>query len=170
MFSTRLRVLSLVLTLTFFSNYSLAKKHPKETKPTQPALTLVSHPGAIADDSAIVAAVQSQRGVRFVEGGNLTVTAILPDDTQGRPHQKWEAELSDGSVIMVVYNSDMGDQVPVQLGAKFSVGGEFIWTKDGGLVHWVHEDPKQKRPDGFVYINETVYGIVPSEQKKKKNR
>lgn len=162
MFSNRLRVLALVLTVTFFTNAGFAGGK-KQVPP-------ISHPGQIANDLAIVAAVQSKKSMRFVEGGNLTVTAILPDDNQGLPHQKWEAELSNGSVIMIVYNSNMGDQVPVQIGAKFSVGGEFIWTQDGGLVHWVHADPKKRRPDGFVFINETLYGLSEGNTGKKKGQ
>lgn len=116
------------------------------------------HPGLIHDDKQLIQAVSARQNQYYVEAGDLVVSNILPDDTQGLPHQKWEARLSNGTTITIVYNSDMGDRVPVQIGTVFAVGGQFIWTKQGGLVHWVHQDPKQIRPDGYVLINDVVYG------------
>ena len=121
------------------------------------------HPGKIADDSALVAAVRSHRSVSYVEAANLTVTQLLPDDTSGRTHQKWRAQLSDGSNITVVYNTDLGNRVPVQVGSKFGVGGQYIQTGNSGLIHWLHDDPRHSRPDGYVYFNGIVYGDVDHE-------
>lgn len=141
----KLNVLTLALVLT--SSLSFAEKMP-----------VVAHPGEVHGDIQIVQAVSSRQSQFYVEGAELVVTNVLPDDTDGLPHQKWEARLSDGSIIMVVYNSNMGERIPVEIGATFSVGGQFIWTADGGLVHWVHSDPKHKRPDGYVMFNGVVYG------------
>ena len=152
MLSTRLRVVGLSLAISILSSMAIADGGQQQS--------LASHPGQIQNDAALVAAVHSKQNQFFVEAGDLVVTAILPDDTQGLPHQKWEAQLSDGSVVMIVYNSDMGDRVPVQVGEHFSVGGQFIWTSGGGLVHWVHADPKKKRPDGYVFVDNVVYGAI----------
>ncbi len=142
----RLRVLGLIL--MFLNSVAFAGANGQ----------LTDHPGQIQDDSALVSAVNSRHNEFFIEAGNLVVSNILPDDTSGLPHQKWQARLSDGSIITVVYNSDMGERVPVQIGSTFGVGGQFIWTGNGGLVHWVHDDPKKIRPDGYVYLNGVVYG------------
>ena len=119
---------------------------------------MTDHPGEIQNDNDLVAAVNSRRGVFYLEAGNIVVTKLLPDDTSGLRHQKWQAKLSNGSTVEIVYNSDMGDRVPVRIGDKFGVGGEFIWTRGGGLVHWVHEDKSNRRPDGYVFLNGVVYG------------
>lgn len=121
------------------------------------------HPGQIQDDSNLVAAVAARHNEFYVEAGNLTVSKLLPDDTSGLPHQKWQARLSNGSTITVVYNSDMGPRVPIQIGDKFAVGGQFIWTGNSGLIHWVHDDPQGHRPDGYVYFNGVVYGDTDHE-------
>lgn len=144
MISTHLRVAALALILTLTTSLAVAQ------------------PGYLEEDTALVAAVQSRRNVHYVEGGNLVVTKILPDDNHGLPHQSWEAQLSDKSFITVVYNTNMGERIPVEVGMTFSVGGQFIWTKDGGLIHWLHHDPKKKRPDGWVFIDDVLYGI-PSD-------
>ncbi|MCC2678779.1 MAG: hypothetical protein K0R29_1355 [Pseudobdellovibrio sp.] len=164
--SARFRVAVLALVFSLSANFAFAQtaefpvtQPSLEGKKNQPAPITVSQPGKKEDDSALIAAVQSKRNVHYVEGGNLVVTKILPDDNHGLPHQSWEAQLSDGSIITVVYNSNMGERVPVEEGMTFSVGGQFIWTKDGGLIHWLHHDPKKKRPDGWVFLEDIVYGI-----------
>lgn len=117
-----------------------------------------SHPGQVTDDSRLVAAFKARRGVDFIEAGNLVVTKLLPDDNQGLRHQKWQARLSNGGILTIVYNSDMDEKVPLNVGDVFSVGGQFIWTGNGGLIHWVHDDPKGRRPDGYVLFDGVQYG------------
>ena len=111
----------------------------------------MDHPGQVADDSALVTAVNSHRRADYVEAGNLVATKVLPDDTKGLPHQKWEARLSTGDVITIIYNLDLGARVPIQEGESFGVGGQFIPTGKTGIIHWLHDDPRKNRPDGYVY-------------------
>ncbi|MGZ3769817.1 MAG: DUF3465 domain-containing protein [Bdellovibrio sp.] len=111
----------------------------------------------IADDSDIVRAVNDQRRIRYVEGGGMLVVKILPDDNSGLKHQKWIVRLSNGINVEAVYNSDMCPRIPVRIGDVVAMGGEFIWTKSGALIHWLHGDPKKKRQDGFVYLNGNYY-------------
>lgn len=122
-----------------------------------------NQPGDVTDDSALVAAVGARKNDFYVEAGNLVVTKILPDDTSGLPHQKWQARLSNGDIVTIVYNSDMGVRVPVHIGESFSAGGQFIWTPQGGLLHWLHDDPRHQRPDGYVLVNGVVYGDTDHE-------
>jgi len=123
----------------------------------------IDHPGEIKDDTQLVEAYRARKNVYYLEAGDLIVSKLLPDDTNGLPHQKWEAKMSNGDNVSIVYNSDMGTKVPVKIGDHFSVGGQFIWTGHGGLVHWVHDDPKKVRPDGYVYLNGVVYGDTDHE-------
>jgi hypothetical protein len=113
--------------------------------------------GDTSSDAAIVAAVNGHQRLNFVEGGNMVVTKILPDDTQGLQHQKWMVRLSNGQQLMAVYNSDMCPRVPVKVGDVVAMGGQFIWTSDGGLLHWLHKDPRHSRPDGYVEIDGKFY-------------
>ncbi len=111
------------------------------------------------NDSEIVRALENRKMVNFIQGANLVVTRILPEDTRGNPHQLWMARLSSGSQVKIIYNLDMGERVPLKVGDVFSVGGQFLWTNKGGLIHWTHEDPRKNRPDGYVILDGQVYGI-----------
>jgi hypothetical protein len=108
-------------------------------------------------DADIVAAVTSRHSLNFVKGGGMVVVKLLPDDTNGLQHQKWIVRLSNGSTMQAVYNLDMCEYVQLKVGDVISMGGQFIWTKGGGLLHWLHFDPREKRPDGFVEVNGKVY-------------
>lgn len=126
----------------------------------------IDHAGQINDDKQLVAAVEAKEDAYYVEAGNLVTTKLLPDDTKGNPHQKWQARLSNGTVITVVYNSDMGDRVPIEEGDTFGAGGQFISQGKGGILHWVHADPKNHRPDGYVYLKGVVYGDIDAKDTK----
>lgn len=108
-------------------------------------------------DAAIVRAAQRKARVNFVEGAGMEVVKVLPDDTTGLEHQKWVVRLSDGQNIEAVYNTDMCPHVPIQVGDIVAMGGMFLWTNQGGLIHWLHHDPRGNRPDGYVMVNGTYY-------------
>ncbi|AHZ86355.1 hypothetical protein Bb109J_c1014 [Bdellovibrio bacteriovorus] len=110
-----------------------------------------------ASDSDLVRAVNERRREDFVEGGRLTVVKILPDDNSGLEHQKWVVRLSNGELMQAVYNLDMCPRVPLNVGDVIAMGGQFIWTNKGGLLHWLHHDPRGRRPDGYVYVNGQYY-------------
>jgi len=114
-------------------------------------------PIGVGQDADIVAASTSRRSLRYVKGGGMVVVKLLPDDTNGLEHQKWIVRLSNGSTMQAVYNLDMCERVQLKLGDVISMGGEFIWTKGGGLLHWLHFDPRERRQDGFVEVNGKVY-------------
>lgn len=109
------------------------------------------------NDSDIVRAVNDQRRVNFVEGGGMVVTKVLPDDNNGLKHQKWVVRLSNGKTMQAVYNSDMCPRVPVKVGDVVAMGGMFLWTNTGALLHWLHHDPRGNRPDGYVFVNGKYY-------------
>lgn len=112
---------------------------------------------ASAQDRELVEAVQNQRRVNFVAASGLLVIQLLADDTKGREHQKWIVQLSNGKRIQAVYNSDICPRVPLREGDIIDMAGEFIWTGQGGLLHWLHHDPHGNRPDGYVILDGTSY-------------
>lgn len=113
---------------------------------------------AMRNDRDLAGAVEGHVNRRqFLEGGNMEVVKVLPDDNNGLKHQSWIVRLSNGRELRAVYNVDMCERVPVRVGDRVAMGGEFIWTKYGGLLHWLHHDPRGQRPDGYVYLNGKFY-------------
>ena len=124
------------------------------------AVSLFPTTTTVSDDSDLVRAVRDRRNVNFVQASNVEVVQILPDDNDGLRHQRWYVRLSDGSKVFAVYNIDITKRVPIQVGQKISLGGEFKWTNQGALIHWLHADPEKRRPDGYVDVNGVRYGIA----------
>lgn len=110
-----------------------------------------------ASDADILRAIRDQRRVNFLEGGSMTVTKVLPDDNNGLKHQKWVVRLTNGTTLQAVYNSDMCPRVPIKVGDVIAMGGMFIWTNSGPMLHWLHHDPRGNRPDGYVYVKGNFY-------------
>ena len=112
----------------------------------------------VADDGDLIRAVRDNKNVHFVEASQVTVVRLLPDDTQGNLHQKWFIRLSNGARVYCVYNIDFAEKVPLDLYDVVNVGGHFVAAEKGPLLHWLHEDPKRRRPDGFVELHGQRYG------------
>lgn len=114
---------------------------------------------SVNDDRDLINANQARRNVRFLRAARLTVTRLLQDDTRGSRHQRFYVRLSDGSEVFAVYSLEDGRQrVPVREGSEVVLAGEFKWTRFGGLMHWLHEDVRDIRPDGYVEVNGVRYG------------
>jgi hypothetical protein len=147
------------------ANYEFFKHHnnpppnqnPNPSQPNYPSQPSENVPDGQRD---IIAAQESGHGVDYVEVSEVTVTQILPDDTQGSKHQKWVVQLANGRSLLSVYNMSICERVPVKVGDVISMGGQYIWDKGGGLIHWIHEDPRGHRKNGFVEINGQRYGHV----------
>ncbi|GIL18850.1 MAG: hypothetical protein BroJett040_26010 [Oligoflexia bacterium] len=112
------------------------------------------------EDGQFINAVNNRRDAYFIQGKGVVVSRILPDDNSGLRHQRWYVRLSNGKEMFAVYNMDITRRVPVQVGQKMNMGGEFKWTHQGPLLHWLHEDPRNKRPHGYVDVNGQRYGEV----------
>lgn len=146
-------VLGFVVAATMFVGFSAqAKNRPGGTYPKPPVAM-----GA-QNDSDLVRAVNDRRNVNFVEGHNVVVSRLLPDDKAGLPHQRWYVKLSNGAEVFAVYNIDLGQRIPMKIGDVMSLGGEFKMTNVGPLIHWLHYDPSGRRPDGYVEVNGVRYG------------
>ena len=115
---------------------------------------------APAGQEQIIEAQESGRGLSFVEVKNVQVVQVLPDEVSANQHQKWMVKLANGRTLLCVYNIDITQRVPIQVGDTVSMGGQYIFTHAGGLIHWLHADPRAERPNGYVDLNGTRYGAV----------
>jgi hypothetical protein len=91
----------------------------------------------------------------------VTVTApvskLLPDDTEGIPHERFLIRLSNGSTVLVAHDTARAPRVPVQAGDTITIHGEYIWNEKGGVLHWTHHSDTPYHPGGWIELNGRHY-------------
>jgi len=113
-------------------------------------------PAAPAPDP-VEAAHQARRSHVWVEGAG-TVERLLRDDTKPPRHQRFVVRLIGGGTVLVAHNIDLAPRVPFKRGDTVRFRGEYIWTEQGGTVHWTHRDPQGGRDSGgWIRWRDFVY-------------
>ena len=93
------------------------------------------------------AALQSGAQVR-VAG---RVVRVLADDRDGSPHQRFIIEADTGGTLLVAHNLDLAPRLDgLAVGERLVVSGEYQWNKQGGLIHWTHDDPQRRHAPGYI--------------------
>jgi hypothetical protein len=104
-----------------------------------------------------VLAAQANRS-RKVE---LTVTArvlkMLPEDTQGLPHELFLLRMDNGTTIKVAHDTKVAPRVPLQEGDLVRIHGEYIWNEKGGVIHWTHHAFGGRHEGGWIDFNGQRY-------------
>ena len=107
--------------------------------------------------SAVAAAYRDHRDHVWVEGAG-TVERLLRDDTKPPRHQRFVVRLIGGGTILIAHNIDLAPRVPLKRGDTVSFRGEYIWSEQGGTVHWTHRDPQGgKNSGGWIRWRDFIY-------------
>ena len=105
------------------------------------------------DDDPIGRSFASRTSDIQVEGEG-TVIRVLPDDTNGRRHQKFIVQLASGQTLLVTHNIDIAPRIDgLKLGDSVRFNGEYVWNEKGGVIHWTHHDPQGRHVAGWVKHN-----------------
>lgn len=115
--------------------------------PIPPAVIAGRNGGLHAD---LTAAIARRKGASYIQAGGLVVVKLLPDDRGGKRHQRFVVQMANGQLVTAIYNLDVCPRVPVAVGDVVALGGEFIWSQQRPLIHWLHHDPDGARPNGYV--------------------
>ena len=108
-------------------------------------------------DTAIEEAFRNRKSNIHVEGEGV-VTRILPDDQEGSRHQKFIVRLPSGLTILIAHNIDIAPRVEdLTEGDTIRFRGEYVWNKEGGLIHQTHHDPTGRRTSGQLIHNGQTY-------------
>jgi len=111
----------------------------------------------IADDDAIGHAFKSRISNVQVEGEG-TVIRVLPDDLNGPRHQRFIVRLASGQTVLVTHNIDIAPRIDgLKEGDNVRFNGEYLWSEQGGTIHWTHHDPEGRHVAGWVKHNGQTY-------------
>ena len=110
-----------------------------------------------AEKTAVTEAFEAHQSHIQLEGAG-EVMRLLPDDTQGAKHQKFVLRLEDGSTVLIAHNIDLAQRVDkLKIGDAVQFSGEYEWNRQGGVIHWTHDDPQGQHEDGWLYVNGRSY-------------
>jgi len=112
---------------------------------------------ATTDNADIERAFKERRSNVQVEGEG-TVDRVLEDDVDGSRHQRLIVGLSPGQTILILHNIDIAPRIDnLQTGDSIRFYGEYIWSAQGGKVHWTHHDPQGRHVAGWLKYKGKTY-------------
>lgn len=87
------------------------------------------------------------------------MVTIFPDrSSSSGVHEQFIIRLSSGEITLEVeHNISIARRVPVNLGDRVVVHGEYIWNSKGGLIHFTHHDPQGTHEGGYITDNGATY-------------
>lgn len=91
---------------------------------------------------------QRRSGVMVTAMGR--VTRVLSDDVDGDEHQRFIIEIEGGATLLIAHNLDLAERVPVDRGDEVTIRGQYEWNEQGGVLHWTHHDPGDRREGGWI--------------------
>jgi len=101
-------------------------------------------------DSAIALLFDEKASGVAVEGSG-TVDRLLSDDNEGGRHQRFILRLSSGQTLLIAHNIDIAPRLDgLRVGDSVAFCGEYVYTEEGGTVHWTHHDPDGSHADGWL--------------------
>jgi hypothetical protein len=111
------------------------------------------------DDAAVCGAFSAQRsGVEVVAQG--MVTRVLGVQAgRSSPHEGFLLRLDSGCaiVVRVEVNTDFTGSIPLSVGERVLVKGDYEYYSRGGVIHWTHRDPRGHHENGYVDVSGTMY-------------
>ncbi len=119
---------------------------------------LASAPVPVDTASDILAAAFKARRSDVQVQGEAEIVRLLSDDNEGSRHQRFIMRLANGQQILVAHNIDLAPRVPdLEVGERIAFYGEYEWNDKGGVIHWTHDDPRKRHPDGWLRYRGVTY-------------
>jgi len=90
--------------------------------------------------------------------GTGTVIRLLADDDEGGRHQRFILQLASGQTLLIAHNIDIAPRLDgLAVGDTVSFKGEYIYSDQGGTIHWTHHDPDGTHAAGWLQWNGQQY-------------
>jgi len=125
---------------------------PSATDP--PSGPSVAATSSAANTDAILAQLFQQQRSNVQVQGSGTVSRLLADDNQGGRHQRFILRLASGQTLLVAHNIDVAPRLDgLAVGDTVAFFGEYVYTDQGGTIHWTHHDPGGSHVAGWLQWN-----------------
>ena len=144
-------------TFNNFNAQAPSKLQLPKISSTQTKNEIDSRSDSDSSDNEILSAFTNQRSDLQVKGTGI-VSRTLRDDEDGSRHQKFIIKLKNGQSLLVAHNIDLAPRVSgIKSGDKVDFYGEYEWSKQGGVIHWTHDDPRGRHKNGWIKHNGKTY-------------
>jgi len=148
-------IVALVCVVVGFSLYQTSINIPDESPSSSATSTAVFQASASTSDGASTDAQLAQlfqeQASNVEVSGSGTVSRILADDDDGSRHQRFILELDSGQTLLVAHNIDIAPRLDgLQVGDQVGFYGEYVYSDQGGTIHWTHHDPQGQHVAGWL--------------------
>lgn len=106
--------------------------------------------------AAIVELFESQRSGVWVEAEG-EIVHILPNDDKPPRHQNFLIEIAPNRTVKLSHNVDIAPRVPIRKGDRIRFRGRYEYNARGGVVHWTHRDPSDRKNGGHLEYEGKTY-------------
>ncbi len=130
---------------------------PQDDTVTEPAGTQTGVAETTGAQAGVVETAYADRRSKVWVEVQGHIARLLADDQEGSSHQRFILELDSGHTVMVAHNIDLAKRVPLRKNDNIRLSGRYEWNDRGGVIHWTHHDPENRRKGGWIEFNGTVY-------------
>lgn len=93
----------------------------------------------------------NQRKSEFFIRFRAKVLKRLPTDNYGIRHQQFLVQLSTDQTLLVAHNIDLSSRITgLRKNTFIRIFGEYIWTRNGGIIHLTHRRTSQNASNGWI--------------------
>jgi len=108
-------------------------------------------------DAKLASAYKHRTSNLQIEGQGRVVK-ILPDDNYGSRHQRFILRLNSGQTLLVAHNIDVAPRVlSLRINNFVRFYGQYEWNKQGGVIHWTHNDTSGSHEAGWIEHKGHIY-------------
>ncbi|MDR0818101.1 MAG: DUF3465 domain-containing protein [Oscillospiraceae bacterium] len=123
-----------------------------------PEPTVVPTPVQISDSARIIEDLFNNKQSDVQVRGYGIVIRTLSDDNDGDRHQRFILEMDNGQTLLVAHNIDIAPRLEgIDVGDNVEFYGEYVYSEQGGTIHWTHRDDDGSHVDGYLIWNGTTY-------------
>ena len=144
---------SVIVVIALIALYLLLQHYANPTDPAnnQPPTTASSAQSSATSAHAQIEQLFDSQISDVQVSGSGHVRRILADDNEGDRHQRFILELDSGLTVLVAHNIDLAERLDgLAVGDRVGFNGEYVYSEQGGTIHWTHHDPHGSHEDGWL--------------------